>query len=119
MVRGRWIGSAVVLPWAVAVVACGKPGASRGPAAALAVEFVGLGTTYHPGRWSSAGDLITLQPTRGDGSPSEYPLTWRLEGGRLVPVTWDKNTYGASGLPLAKSVQPAAQRPDSNAGAAR
>ena len=90
-------------------------------AAALSVEFVGLGVTYHPGRWSSDGDLITLQPTKGDGTPNENPLTWRLEGTRLVPVTWDHNIYGAQGLPLTKQPKPAAApaRPDSNPGAAR
>ena len=88
-------------------------------AAALAIEFVGLGTTYHPGRWSAEGDLITLQPTRGDGTPTENALTWRLEGKRLVPAKWDKSVYGATGLPLVKSAPPVAAPSDSNAGAVR
>ncbi len=90
-------------------------------AAALSVEFIGLGVTYHPGRWSSDGDVLTLQPTRSDGTPIENPLTWRLEGNRLVPVSWNRDVYGAQGLPLVKQAKPAPapQRPDSNAGAAR
>jgi len=155
MERGRWFVCAAVLPWLVAVAACGKGGAPAGraaapdtakwtgmyvsdtlpgasgrgrlvhlavgpdTAAALSIEFVGLGTTYHPGRWSSEGDLITLQPTRGDGKPTENPMTWRIEGTRLVPYRWDKSVYGATGLPLAKRVQPAVARSDSSVGAAR
>jgi hypothetical protein len=88
-------------------------------AAALSVEFVGLGTTYHPGRWSASGDRLTVQPTRSDGTPNENPLVWRLEGDRLVPVEWDRNVYGPQGLPLAKRARPAPAPPDSNAGGKR
>ncbi len=89
----------------------------RDTVAAVSLEFVGLGTTLHPGRWSASGDRITMQPTRGDGTPNEYPFTWRLEGSRLIPVDWDHRIYGEQGIPLTRQAAPAA--PADSTGAKR
>ena len=85
------------------------------------IEFLGLGVTYHPGRWTARGDQLTMQPARGEGQPSELPFRFRLEGSQLVPLAWDKDVYGAQGVPLHKLVTPAppARRADSTAGAKR
>jgi len=84
----------------------------------VSVEFVGAGTTHHPGYWTPRGDELTMQPTRGDGTPNELAFRWRSEGGRLIPLAWDRKIYGEQGVPLTKLVAPA-QRADSTAGARR
>jgi hypothetical protein len=75
--------------------------------AEVSVESFGLGTTFHPGRWSARGDELTMQPTRGDGTPNELAFRWRFEGGRLIPLAWDRRIYGEQGAPLTKLVPPA------------
>ena len=87
--------------------------------AAVSMEFVGLGTTLHPGRWSAEGDVITMQPTRADGTPNELALEWRLEGTRLVPLKWDRMIYGERGVTLTRQVSPARVPADTAAGARR
>lgn len=87
--------------------------------AAVSIEIVGLGTTLHPGRWSAEGDVLTMQPTRGDGTPNELPLVWRLTGTRLVPLKWDRVMYGARGVTLTRQVLPARVPADTAAGARR
>jgi hypothetical protein len=82
--------------------------------ATIMIEIVGIGTTFHPGRWTARGDRLTMQPTRGDGTPSEVAFRWRLEEGRLVPLAWDKLVYGDRGVTLTK--RPPA---DTSAGAER
>jgi hypothetical protein len=84
----------------------------------VSVEFVGAGTTHHPGYWTPRGDELTMQPTRGDGTPNELPFRWRFEKGRLIPLAWDRNIYGGTGVTLTKLVPPA-QPADSTAGARR
>jgi hypothetical protein len=84
----------------------------------VTIDFVGAGTTHHPGRWTAAGDELTMQPTRGDGTPNELPFRWRLEKDRLIPLAWDRNIYGGTGVTLTKLVLPA-QPADSTAGARR
>jgi len=90
-------------------------------ASTYSIEFIGLGITYHPGRWTARGDRLTMQPTLGDGSPSELPFRFRLDGQRLVPLSWDKGVYGDRGVALHRLVAPAAPAPraDSTAGAKR
>ena len=87
--------------------------------AAVYTEFVGLGITLHPGRWAAKGDVITMQPTRGDGTPTELALVWRMEGTRLVPVKWDRTIYGERGVTLTRQVPPAKAPADTAAGARR
>jgi hypothetical protein len=87
--------------------------------AAVSIEFVGVGTTMHPGRWSAVGDVLTMQPTRPDGEPNELPFVWRLEGTRLVPLEWDRVAYGEKGLTLTKQAPPTRVLADSAAGAGR
>jgi hypothetical protein len=87
--------------------------------AALSIEFVGVGTTMHPGRWSAEGDVLTMQPTRGGGPPDELPFVWRLEGTRLVPLKWDRVVYGEKGMTLTKQAAPTRVLADSAAGAGR
>jgi hypothetical protein len=87
--------------------------------AAVWMEFVGLGITRHPGRWSAEGDVITMQPTLGDGTPNEPALVWRMEGTRLVPVKWDRMVYGERGVTLTRQVLPATAPADTAAGARR
>ena len=87
--------------------------------AAVSIEFVGVGTTFHPGRWSAEGEVLTVQPTRGDGPPDELPFVWRLEGGRLVPLKWDRVVYGERGMILTKQAAPTRVPADSAAGAGR
>jgi hypothetical protein len=70
--------------------------------ATMSIEIVGIGTTFHPGRWTARGDRLTMQPTRGDGTPNEVAFRWRLEDGRLVPLAWDKLVYGDRGVTLTK-----------------
>ncbi len=84
----------------------------------MSVDFEGLGTTHHPGWWAGRGDELTMQPTRGDGTPNELPFRWRLEGGRLVPLAWDHKVYGERAVTLTKLVAPA-RTADSAAGAGR
>lgn len=86
--------------------------------AEVSVQFVGVGTTYHPGHWATRGDELTMQPTRGDGTPNELAFRWRLEDGRLVPLAWDRKIYGEQGAPLTKLVPPAPPA-DSTGGARR
>ena len=82
--------------------------------ATVTIEIVGIGTTFHPGHWTARGDRLTMQPTRGDGTPNEVAFRWRREDGRLVPLAWDKLVYGDRRVPLTK--QPPA---DTSAGAER
>jgi hypothetical protein len=82
--------------------------------ATVTVEIVGVGTTFHPGRWTARGDRLTMQPTHGDGTPAEVAFRWRLEGDRLVPLAWDKLVYGDRGVTLTR--QPPA---DTSSGAER
>ena len=84
----------------------------------VSVEFVGAGTTHHPGYWTPRGDELTVQPTRGDGTPNELPFRWRREGDRLIPLAWDRNIYGEQAVPLTKLVPPAPPA-DSSGGARR
>lgn len=84
----------------------------------VSVEFVGAGTTHHPGYWSTRGDEVTMQPTRGNGTPNELAFRWRFEDGRLIPLAWDRKIYGEQGVPLTKLVPPA-QAADSTGGARR
>lgn len=86
--------------------------------AEVSVMFLGLGTTFHPGRWSARGDELTMQPTRGDGTPNELAFRWRFEGDRLVPLAWDRRIYGEQGAPLTRLVPPAPAA-DSTGGAKR
>jgi hypothetical protein len=152
--RGRGIVVAALLPFAVALAACGKGGRTPGSAAppdtarwsglyasdtlpgeirprlvrltiggdtlaAVSIEFVGVGTTFHPGRWSAEGDVLTMQPMRGDGPPDELPFVWRQEGARLVPLKWDRVVYGEKGMTLTKQAPPRRVLADSSAGAGR
>ncbi len=87
-------------------------------AADVALEFVGAGTTHHPGWWLARGNELTVQPTLVDGTPNELPFRWRLEGGKLVPLTWDHSVYGDKAVTLTKLVAPA-RAADSTAGARR
>jgi hypothetical protein len=87
--------------------------------AALFIEFVGVGTTVHPGRWSAEGNELTMQTTRADREPNELPFIWRLEGSRLVPLKWDRVAYGDKGLTLGKQAPPRRVLADSSAGAGR
>jgi hypothetical protein len=87
--------------------------------AALSIEFVGVGTTMHPGRWSAQGNELTMQTLRPDGDPNELPFVWRLEGTRLVPLKWDRVAYGEKGLTLSKQAPPRRVLADSSAGAGR
>ncbi|MGD0483808.1 MAG: hypothetical protein ABSB58_04035 [Gemmatimonadales bacterium] len=87
--------------------------------AALSIEFVGVGTTIHPGRWSAEGDVLTMQPMRGDGTLGELPFVWRLDGARLVPLKWDRVVYGERGMTLTKQAAPRRVLADSAAGAGR
>ncbi len=84
----------------------------------VALEFVGAGTTHHPGWWLARGNELTMQPTRTDGTPNELPFRWRLEGGKLVPLAWDHSVYGDKAVTLTKLVAPA-RAADSTAGARR
>lgn len=87
--------------------------------AAVSIEFVGVGVTLHPGHWTAVGDVLTMQPTRGDGTPNELPFVFRLEGNRLVPLKWDRAVYGERGIPLTRQVLTARAPADTAAGARR
>jgi hypothetical protein len=87
--------------------------------ATVNLEVVGIGITFHPGRWSARGDELTMQPTRGDGTPNEVAFRWRLDGDRLIPLKWDRTVYGDRGVELRKQSPPAAPPADSSAGAKR
>jgi hypothetical protein len=84
----------------------------------FSIEFIGVGTTHHPGHWTADGDRLTMQPELASGTPSEFPFRWRLEGARLVPLAWDKNVYGGERVELTRVVLPALPT-DSSAGAKR
>jgi hypothetical protein len=115
--------------WSGVYVSDTMPGAARarvfrleiGPdtAATLSIEFVGVGTTFHPGWWMVRGDELTMQPTGRDGMPAELALRWRLEGTRLLPIQWDKNIYGERGITMQRQALPASPPADSSAGAKR
>ena len=144
----RWTVARGLVAAAAALTACGKPGhVVRDPArwggwyqsdtlrgapplrvvrllihwdstAEVSVDYVGVGTTHHPGWWLVEGNEVTMQPTRGGGTPNELPFKWRFEEGRLVPLAWDHKVYGDQAAILTKLVAPA--RPaDSTAGAKR
>lgn len=80
--------------------------------AALSTEFIGRGTVFLPGFWHARGDEMTLQPVDLQQRPNALPLVWRLKGGRLVPVRWNKELYGESGIPLHRWAPPAAPAAD-------
>ena len=75
----------------------------------LAIEFLHRGTVFRRGIWWASGSELTFEPRQGNGTPLEKAFVWRLEGLRLVPVTFDPELYGAGGIPLTK--QPAAAQP--------
>jgi hypothetical protein len=85
--------------------------------AILAIEFVQRGTVFRRGVWWAAGSVLTFEPRRGDGTPSEKLFVWRLEGRRLVPAQWDHELYGAGGIPLTRMPPAAPASPaDTTAG---
>jgi len=88
--------------------------------AMLAIEFVHRGIVFRRGIWWATGRELTFEPRRGDGTPLEKVIVWRLEGLRLVPVRWDAERYGAGGIPLTRQ-PPAASTPpaDTTTGAKR
>jgi len=78
--------------------------------AILAIEFVHRGTVFRRGTWWATGQKLTFEPRHGDGTPLENVFVWRLDGQRLVPVTFDADLYGAGGIPLTRQ-PPAAVSP--------
>jgi hypothetical protein len=87
--------------------------------AMLAIEFLHRGIVFRRGVWWANGSELTFEPRNANGTPLEKAFVWRLEGPRLVPVTFDADLYGASGIPLTK-LPPAAQPPaDTSPGASR
>ena len=67
-----------------------------GGAATLETVYVGKGRgPVTGGRWSIAGDEVTVQ--LDDGSK---PLVYTMTTDRLVPKQWDHDVYGSQGLML-------------------
>jgi hypothetical protein len=88
--------------------------------AVMAIEFLHRGTVFRRGVWWAAGQELSFEPRRGDGTPTEKAFVWRLEGLRLVPVQYDAELYGAGGIPLTRQPPAAAVPPaDTTAGARR
>jgi hypothetical protein len=87
--------------------------------ALLAIEFLHRGTVFRRGVWWAAGPELSFEPRRGDGTPTEKAFVWRLDGRRLVPVQWDRELYGAGGIPLLKLESAASSSTDTTAGVAR
>jgi hypothetical protein len=87
--------------------------------AMLAIEFLQRGTVFRRGIWWAAGSELTFEPRNGDGTPLAKAFVWRLEGLRLVPVTFDADLYGAGGIPLTRQPPTAASPADTTAGVAR
>jgi hypothetical protein len=88
--------------------------------AILAIEFLHRGTVFRRGVWWATGRELTFEPRRGDGTPLEKAFVWRLDSLRLVPVQWDRELYGAGGIPMTRQ-PPAAPPPpaDTSGGAPR
>jgi len=103
---GSWISDS--LPTTTGTVRVARFEVRADTEAVLSMEFVGRGTVFQPGYWHARGAEITLQPVDLQQRPSAIPLVWRLEGERLVPVRWNKDLYGAVGVPLRRWVPPAA-----------
>ncbi len=87
--------------------------------AALEIQYVGRGAVLRRGVWWARGEELTFEPRRGDGRPLETAFLWRLEGGRLVPLRWNREVYGSGGLPLTKQALPAPAPADTAGGAPR
>ena len=62
--------------------------------AVMTVTTQGQQPASSNGKWSADGPNVTV--TIG----SEAPMEWRLVSNRLVPVQWDRNTYGEAGVNL-------------------
>lgn len=88
--------------------------------ALMLIELLRHGVVYRRGIWWAVGQELTFEPRKEDGTPLEKAFVWRLEGLRLVPVTFDPELYGAGGIPLTKQPPAAATPPaDTSAGAKR
>jgi len=68
--------------------------------ALFSTEYPGPRVVNQRGRWSLEGVYVRLIVLAENGQPAGQPFIWAIRDSALAPVTWDRNLYGAAGLPL-------------------
>lgn len=69
---------------------------NRDGLATVTSDHEGTGRVVERGRWSAAGDTVTVN------LDSQRTMSWTRDGDVLVPKTWDSQTYGAQGMRLTR-----------------
>lgn len=68
--------------------------------ARMSSEYVGRGSGIDVGWWSVRNDTLAVQLATKDGKPSGTTSTWRVAGTDLLPLVYNKDEWGANGIPL-------------------